>query len=467
MTAFLLSLALLQGTNGAVVPTPINNQWWMNRHQAMNNRAKQGDVDLVFIGDSITHAFAGEPDTGDDFANRGKDTWDLFYGDRKAINLGISGDRTQHVLWRLENGNLAGLKPKVAVIMIGTNNCRANSAEQIAAGVEAVCLKVREKCPATKILLLAIFPRDDFRSDNREKVNATNALLKQWAPRNHVSFLDIGSVFLDAKGEIPREIMPDKLHPFAFGYRLWGMALEPTLAKLLGRRPKSTADPHNWALVPVTHNRDPYNWMGRHLDVLRLVRTKNPQLIFIGDSITHRWGGEPLTEGLDHGQAAWDKHFAQWNPANLGFGWDRTENVLWRLEQGELTMAKPKVVAILIGTNNLARNTTEEVRDGIEAVVRRVRLECPMAKVLLLALLPRGQKSEDPLRQKAVAVNALLPAVARRQGATFYDAGAGFLNSDGSIKSELMGDALHPGAEGYEVLGAGLEPEIAKLMKAR
>src|SRR5579859_6662603 len=160
LLALCASALLAQASNDALVPVPRPDGWWTHRHEAMVLRSAMGHSDLVFIGDSITHAFGGDPYTGEDFGKRGEDTWDLFYGDRRAVNLGISGDRTQHVLWRLDHGEMEGLQPKAVVVMIGTNNMASNTADQIAQGVEAVCERVHQKAPDAKELLLAIFPRD-------------------------------------------------------------------------------------------------------------------------------------------------------------------------------------------------------------------------------------------------------------------------------------------------------------------
>lgn len=470
LLSLLASLALWQGgpapASDAVVPTP-RDGGWMVRHEAMNAVAKRGGIDVAFIGDSITHAFGGEPYTGDSFANRGADTWNLFYGDRKAINLGISGDRTQQVLWRLQNGNLQGITPKVAVIMIGTNNCFANTPAEIAAGVEEICRTVRAKSPSTKILLLAIFPRGGAGSTERTTLAETNRMLATWARANRVTFLDIGRVFLDADGNIPDEVMPDKLHPFALGYRLWAMAMEPTLARLLNQRPRCTEDPMNRAVVPVTQQRDNYNWLERHQQVLDYVGGHPVRVAFIGDSITHAWAGPPITPGREAGRDAWDRHFAPRNGLNMGFGWDRTENVMWRLEQGELRGANPEAVVLMIGTNNLGLNSAEQIRDGIAGVITRIQATAPRAKVLLLAIFPRGPKADDPMRLKAREVNLLLPALARKMRVEFADIGARFLEPDGSITQETMPDYLHLTPKAYEAWAAAIEPILDRLMVRR
>ena len=121
---------------------------WMQQHEKINARVKQGHVDLIFLGDSITQGWEGA----------GKEVWEKFYGHRNAVNLGISRDRTQHILWRLDHGNVDGISPKLAVVMTGTGNAERSETEQTPAGVKAVVDKLREKLPHTKILLLGIFP---------------------------------------------------------------------------------------------------------------------------------------------------------------------------------------------------------------------------------------------------------------------------------------------------------------------
>ena len=163
--ATLTALPLHAGSpdHSAVAPEP-RGEGWMRRHESFNERVKQGNVDLIFVGDSITQGWEGA----------GKEVWARYYGHRNAVNLGIGGDRTQHVLWRLDHGNVDGIQPKAAVIMIGTNNSGANrnSASEMVDGVTAVVKKLREKLPQTRLLLLDIFPRGEQFNDQRGKILA-------------------------------------------------------------------------------------------------------------------------------------------------------------------------------------------------------------------------------------------------------------------------------------------------------
>jgi lysophospholipase L1-like esterase len=226
------SLALAASAeNSAIVPAPRSAPAnWIARHEGFLAEARQGRFDLVFIGDSIT----------DGWRKGGLQVWNKFYAPRHALNLGIGGDRTQHVLWRIEHGELDGLKPKAVVLMIGTNNTGKekdgsprNSTAEVIAGVTAVVKQIRAKLPQSKLLLLAIFPRGTPDAPERAQISEINAAIAKLDDGKMVKFLDIGKVFLAADGSIPRTIMPDLLHPNAHGYQLWADAMEPALAGML------------------------------------------------------------------------------------------------------------------------------------------------------------------------------------------------------------------------------------------
>jgi len=210
-----------------VTPVP-RDAGWLNRHEQINARAKEGDVDLLFIGDSITQGWGNNA------------AWKKFYGDRKAMNAGISGDRTEHVLWRLDNGNVDGISPKLAVIMIGTNNSGSNTGEDIAAGIKAIVAKLRKKLPQTKILLLGIFPRGEQPDDAKRQVTmAANEIARTLDDGKSVFYLDIGEKLMAPDGTISKDIMPDYLHLTDKGYEIWAESIEPKVAELLGDTPKS------------------------------------------------------------------------------------------------------------------------------------------------------------------------------------------------------------------------------------
>lgn len=210
----------------AITPVP-REATWLKRHESFNERVKKGNVDLLLIGDSITHGWEGA----------GKTVWAKYYEPRNAVNLGIGGDRTQHVLWRLDHGNVEGISPKAAVLMIGTNNSGTNSPVQIAEGVAAIVKSLRTKLPKTKVLVLAIFPRGADVNDTKRKVNvAANLIIAKQADGEMVHYLDIGDKFLNADGTLSKEVMPDLLHLNEKSYATWAEAIEPKLKELMGEK---------------------------------------------------------------------------------------------------------------------------------------------------------------------------------------------------------------------------------------
>ncbi len=205
--------------------TPVPRQGVLGRHETLNELASRGNIDLVFLGDSITR----------EWDVRGTEVWQEYYGDRRAANFGVGAERTEHVLWRIDNGNFDGkLNPKLIVLQIGTNNVLQNTAEEIADGVLAITLRLRHKLPETKILLLAIFPRGiNAQNIFRQKIAATNDILKTTVNDEAIHYLDISDHFLNEDGTISTEIMADYLHLTTQGYRIWARAIESKVSELL------------------------------------------------------------------------------------------------------------------------------------------------------------------------------------------------------------------------------------------
>ena len=161
--------------------------------------------------------------------------WSEYYAPRHAANFGIGGDRTQHALWRIDNGNFDGIYPRLIVIMIGTNNSHDNTAAEIADGITAIVKRLRTRLPETKILMLAIFPRGQEPTDARRANNmAANRIFRNIADGKMIHYLDIGEVFMNPDGTISPEIMPDFLHLTPDGYKLWADAIEDNIAELMG-----------------------------------------------------------------------------------------------------------------------------------------------------------------------------------------------------------------------------------------
>jgi lysophospholipase L1-like esterase len=224
-----LSALTVAAENTAIQPAPRDANW-VKRHEGFVAQAKQGGIEVLFLGDSIT----------DGWRSKGKAVWEKQYAPRQAANFGIGGDRTQHVLWRMEHGELDGIKPKAVVLMIGTNNTGKdqdgkprNTTPEIVEGVTAIVQGLRAKLPQSKILLLAVFPRGEKDTPIRDQLKEINTALAKLDDGKMVKFLDIGPKFLEPDGTLSKDIMPDLLHPNEKGYQIWADAIESTLTDLV------------------------------------------------------------------------------------------------------------------------------------------------------------------------------------------------------------------------------------------
>jgi beta-glucosidase len=205
-------------------------------------------------------------------------------------------------------------------------------------------------------------------------------------------------------------------------------------------------------------------WLPRHQQKLEEVRAmkaagKNPELVFIGDSITHAWEKE--------GAPTWERNYKRYDALDLGFSGDRTENVLWRLQHGEVDGINPKVAVLMFGTNNGGHRrdkpavTAAAIKRNIEELQRRL----PNTNILLLAIFPREEKPSGELRQLNEQVNAILATYADNKTVYFLNINQAFLQPDGTLSTSIMPDLLHPNARGYEIWADAMRPELERLLK--
>jgi lysophospholipase L1-like esterase len=434
------------------------------RHAEKLERVRKEKFDLLMIGNSITNNFDKPEYQG---------VWQQFFAPRKALNLGYSGYRTENILWNLQNGELDGQSPKVAILEIGTNNVdekhypTRHTAGQLAGGITAIVTLLRQKLPNTKIILLRCFPGcygGPNPTSHRAILERASDIVSRLADGQHIFYCDVNHVFLNLDGSINHTLMPDWLHPDPAGAKAWAQAMEPLLSRLMGDSSLDTDIPANTAVVPVSKlEEDGYNWWARHAEALRIKDSINPEIVLIGNSITHFWGGYPALKDASgqprksNGPQSWTGLFGPYRVLNLGFGWDRTQNALWRLDNGELDGLHPRVVVIDIGTNNTSQtdharmNTAPEIVEGIKAVCGRVRSKTPGAKIVLMAIFPREQSPLNPRRLLINEINRQLAAFAKDNELTFVDIGPRFLAADGTILPGLTSDWTHPTDSGYQI----------------
>ena len=237
----------------------------------------------------------------------------------------------------------------------------------------------------------------------------------------------------------------DGTHPNDIGMMKYADAYETIIRKILNEE-KGTIS----TTIPVRQRRDynTYDFMQRHEAVLQTIKEKQPTVVLIGNSITHFWGGEP-EENINKGANSWKKYFEPLNTLNLGFGWDRIENVLWRVYHGELDGYNAKQIVLTIGTNNLSSgNSDEEILTGLQYLIKAIKQRQPSASILLSGIYPRRN-----MEKRIEILNKKIKQIASPMKAVFVNPGMMLLKPDKKIDEKLFSDGLHPNEQGYEKLG--------------
>ncbi len=249
-----------------------------------------------------------------------------------------------------------------------------------------------------------------------------------------------------------------KARAFSADRKTMSDVAQATFEPLAGHKPLPST------VVPVTQDRSwpQYDWAKRHALTSTAVQRAKPQILFIGDSITHFFGGEQFDSYALRGKNTWDEFYAPRNAGNLGFGWDKTENVLWRLQHGAIDGIAPKLVVMMIGTNNSGNCSAPDIAGGITAIVAELNRRLPQSKILLLGIFPRGEKP-NAQRDKLAEVNQIIAKLDGTRSVTFLDIGAKFLTAEGIITKDVMPDFLHPNEKGYRIWAEAIEPTVQKL----
>lgn len=352
------------------------------------------------------------------------------------INLGFSGNgRLEPELFDF----LSEIEAKLYII-----DCMPNLAGENAKVVYQRTMdgihRLREK-HATPILLVEHSgytnfmtnqsSEESFRKANIELKRAYNALIKEGVK-------DIYYMMYEEIG-LSMDEMVEGIHPSDLGMRKYADNYIKKIKEIL----HEDCDART-VFSPCKQRRDGYDWNGRHNAILKMNQEKSPDILMIGNPITHYWSGEP-TASIVNGKEAWNNLFKGKNVRNLGFGWDRIENALWRIYHGELDGFAAKKIFLLLGTNNLDVNSDEEIIQGIQELVRAVRLRQPEARIYVCGILPRAWKEE-----RIIGINQSLQMRLQPDEMTFVDMSAALSNPDGSIVNSLFKDGVHPTAEGYQ-----------------
>ena len=456
-TAF--ACAFTHGATRAVTPTAWDgdpNCEQMKRHLEKMAVVTNGGAKVVFIGDSITHYWE----------TNGKVQLEKYLseGDLKMLNLGISGDRTEHVLWRLTEGKeLDGFEAKVIFLMIGTNNTgHFKFAEEppidTILGIHEIVKVIRQKQPKALLVLTSIFPRGMAPTDERRLRNdIVNREIRKFEDGKDIVWLDMDKVLAMPDGmTVLRAYHADYVHPNAVGYELWYKALRPYLAAGLAdsRMPLGKSDPASTgvfnpkneplALCPAARISEGW-WRDRLLEKRNQIADSKGEidLVFLGDSITHFWE--------TNGKAALEELRKTYSVLDLGYSGDRTEHLLWRGQNGELDGYKAKCIMLMIGTNNSWHRSDKpaDIAEGIKRILKLIAVKQPQAKTLLLPIFPFGNAGpKNGLRANNDKVNEIIKGFATGKSVIWVDFGAKFCDADGKVTA-WMPDGVHPHGGGY------------------
>jgi lysophospholipase L1-like esterase len=219
--------------------------------------------------------------------------------------------------------------------------------------------------------------------------------------------------------------------------------------------------PHLRTTTPIIKSKDQEKWLGAHAWLCKEAQRKELKIAFFGDSITHGWMND--NEGIEY----WKKGLAPLGAVNFGIGGDRIEHVLWRLQNGELAGMKPEVVVLMVGTNDLWDYDLkpEDYVAGVTACLSTIRKAQPQARILLLGIIPNGEKAKTPMRERILAINALLAKLPPAQTDAFLDFGEKLLTPDGILTKAISRDGTHLTTPGYQIWYDAMMPVLNGLLK--
>lgn len=362
-----------------------------------------------------------------------------------VINLGFSGNgKLEPELFDL----LSEINAKLYIIDCMPNLPGHPSCEVIYDRTLAGVKKLREKSQAPILLVEHSGYTNEFSSKsakesyqvaNVELRKAYDALIKE----------GVKNLYYLTKEEIglSMDSMVEGVHPSDLGMQQYADSYIKKIKEILNEETGTTS-----TCIPCKQQRDFYSWNDRHEQQLALNKTSTPEILLIGNSITHFWGGEPEEPSRQFGKDSWEELFKGKTVRNLGFGWDRLENVLWRIYHGELDGYQTKKIFIALGTNNLQVNTDEEIVEGINQVIKAIKVRQPQAQIYVQGIYPR--KGMEP---RIKQFNAQLKKALGGQTVTYIDLSPVLTDKKGQIISTLFSDGLHPNKEGYQI--------IAKVLK--
>ena len=371
--------------------------------------------------------------------------------DRTVINLGFSGNgRFEKPIFDL----MSAVNAKLYILDCMPNLTRGISEEEIKNRVIYGVNKLREKDKEVPILFAEhAVGYASFYMDTTRLNEYHNSSLVIERIFNELKSSGLKDIYLLTDKEIGFDInaTTEGVHPNDLGMMKYAIAYEQKIREILNEPVGNISTE-----IPVEQYRDGYDWIKRHRDVIENIEKANPTTLLIGNSIINYWGGNPKAS-LARGEKEWNKYMEPLKVQNAGFGWDRIENVLWRVYHGELDHFNGKNIVLMIGTNNLGINSDEEIVEGLQFLINAIKNRKPSAKIIMAGILPRKKMEE-----KVKAINQKIKKMSLQNHIAFVDFEKDFLNENTINPNLFVSDGLHPNADGYNVLGENLMKILKK-----
>ena len=338
-------------------------------------------------------------------------------------------------------------------------------------GVSKILKVIAEKQPKAHVILTSIFPRGAA-ADNplRVRNDIVNKELAKFADGERVVWCDFSDKFLDVEGQLSPEFFPDLLHPNDRGYEIWAGSVVPLIDRILAAKPGEAiasvwpSAPRGYLGVRQSSVRPESKFPKGNWWEVRCLEKRNEivanesgefDIVMVGDSITHRWERE--------GCRLFAELKKRYRILNLGYGGDRTQNVLWRISNGELEGYKAKLFTVMIGTNNRERNPAD-IAAGVKAIVDTIRTRHPESKIILMPIFPRGKDRSDPRFIANEKANFVIKTYADGENVILLDFNSNFLDAKGKVMKGVMPDYLHPNEKGYQIWLDAFAPVFQQLL---
>ena len=447
----LLSGNLLAGVRAAT-PAPQStdpSSWWCQRFEKKCIELKEKGAPLLLIGDDVTQMWEEN--------GKGLQPFRAYLQKEpmSAVDIGYNGDRTENVLWRLQNGELDGYEPpKAAVIMVGANNTIGFSEDEeppcdTILGIRSIIDTIKERCPETKIFVFSILPCGRTPNDQRRTRNFTvNAALSRLCETLGATYYEINSQVMDIDGNFGDDFSYDGIHLNTKGYKVWVKNITKLLDPIFF--PEETPG----YKLPLSRFGEPW-WFDRLFEIRSSIgtTTTRPNVDFLGDDLAKGWE--------DQGAEAAKEHFGSRRLNNAGIDGDSLAQIIWRARYSCLSAFRPALVVLQAGLVD-SEISPEEFLDAYSDLVTEARAKQSASKIIIMALPPRGALPSDPMRERIEAINDGLEKLVKNDKTFFVNCNDELLEPDGTLSPEMSPDQIHFSAKAYEIWAKAIQEILEK-----